>query len=95
MFIPFPNFIIGVVLGVISTDWLTLFISCLGWGFVFLIIRSITGTEDKIAFIQKGYQGKKLGISKGVWFSIIELWTGFSTSLLFGTIVYFIIKMFK
>jgi hypothetical protein len=93
--IPVPNFIAGVLIGIFNVSWSAVFYASLLWGFVFLVMAAFNGKSARIAFIERGYQGSKLGISKNGWYWIIEYWTGFATALFFGTIVYFIMMIFR
>jgi phosphoglycerol transferase MdoB-like AlkP superfamily enzyme len=91
--IPVPNLIAGVLIGIFISSWSSVFYASLIWGVIFLIMVAFNGSSARDAFLEKAQS--KHGIPKIAWYWIIEYWTGFATSLFFGTIVHFIMEIFR
>lgn len=88
--IPAPNFIAGVLIGLINDPWTSVALSSIGWSFVFCVYVTLTQNDRKkvtiASFAEKG-QRLFLG-SPTITFYAIEFITALATSIVVGSIVY-------
>lgn len=94
--IPAPNLIAGMLIGIVNDLWLAVALSSVGWSVVFCIYITLSQTERKkvtiASFAEKG-QRLILG-SPTITFYAVELITAFVTSIVVGSIVYGIKRLF-
>ena len=95
--IPVPNFIAGVLIGIVNALWWAVPLSALGWGLVFCFYVNITQSERCKQSIQSVTdKGKRLFLgSPTMTFYMIEFVTAFTTSLVIGLLAFSIKRIFK
>ncbi len=90
--LPIPNFTAGILIGFANTTWITVNISCIGWGFIFCVYSRIFDADKTISNIEhmKTYGQRFLFNSPSLTFYSIEYFTALMTSLVIGNTTYLI-----
>jgi len=92
--IPMPNFIAGILIGIANESWWAVLASSFGWGFSYCIYLWIPGQKEKILLFASRAQRLIWG-SLSLTFYTIEFLSAALTSLLVGSICFFIAKFWS
>ncbi len=94
--IPVPNFIAGVLIGLLNDSWTSVALASIGWSFVFCVYVALTQNDRKkvtIASIAEKGQRLFLGSPTHTFYAM-EFITALATSIVVGSIVYALKKLF-